>query len=118
MIAGLRICVNIGPKHPIREVCQSVKFERRPDAHALATILTLFLPVFALAGPAGFKTGPIIEGFGPVAAITDAQALLKDAHFKIAFDTAKGADGDALNATLQSAARFKALWLRVGPTPA
>ncbi|GHA86555.1 hypothetical protein GCM10009069_07200 [Algimonas arctica] len=72
----------------------------------LATILTVSLPAFALAGPADFKTGPIIDGFGPVATVAEAQTLPETAHFKVAFDTAKGSDGDALNRTLESAARF------------
>lgn len=72
----------------------------------LAVVLTLSLPALALAGPADFKTGPIIEGFGPVAVVSDAQALPKDAHFKVSFDTGKGAEGEALNRTLESAARF------------
>lgn len=72
----------------------------------LAALLTVSLPAFALAGPADFKTGPIIEGFGPVAMVTNSQSLPEDAAFKVAFDTAKGSEGDALNRTLESAARF------------
>lgn len=72
----------------------------------LAALLTLSLPAFALAGPADFKTGPIIKGFGPVAAVTEAQALPEDTRFKVAFDTATGSKGEALNRTLESAARF------------
>jgi intracellular sulfur oxidation DsrE/DsrF family protein len=72
----------------------------------LATLLAVSLPTLAFAGPADFKTGPIIEGFGPVAAVTEAQVLPENAHFKIAFDTAKGSEGDVLNRTLESAARF------------
>jgi intracellular sulfur oxidation DsrE/DsrF family protein len=72
----------------------------------LAAILTVSLPAFALAGPTDFKTGPIIEGFGPAATVAEAQALPENAHFKVAFDTSKGSDGDALNQTLESAARF------------
>lgn len=72
----------------------------------LATFLILSLPALALAGPADFKTGPIIEGFGPVAAVSDAQVLSEDAYFKISFDTGTGAEGEAFNRTLESAARF------------
>lgn len=72
----------------------------------LATLLTLTFPALALAGPTDFKTGPIIDGFGPAAAVPDAQQLPADTQFKIAFDTAKGSDGEALNKTLESAARF------------
>lgn len=70
-----------------------------------AVSLSIF-PVFALAGPADFTTGPIIEGFGPAAVVTDSMPLPEGASFFVAFDTAKGSDGEALNSTLESAARF------------
>jgi intracellular sulfur oxidation DsrE/DsrF family protein len=60
----------------------------------------------ALAGPADFKTGPIISDFGPVAAVPNAGSLPDDAHFKVSFDAAKGSEDGALNRTLESAARF------------
>jgi len=72
----------------------------------LATILTVIIPVLAFAGPADFKTGPIIDGFGAAAAVPNAAQIPADARFKIAFDTAKGSDCDALNKTLESTARF------------
>lgn len=72
----------------------------------LSAASVLLLPSFAIAGPTDFKTGPIIEGFGPAAIVPDATALANGASFKVAFDTAKGSDGDALNSTLESAARF------------
>lgn len=72
----------------------------------IATLLTLSFPALAMSGPADFSTGPIIDGFGPAATVASAQQLPEDSQFKIAFDTAKGSDGDALNKTLESAARF------------
>lgn len=60
----------------------------------------------ALAGPADFKTGPVIEGFGPAAKVPEAQSLPKGAEFRIAFDAAKAAEAGKLNRTLESAARF------------
>lgn len=74
---------------------------------AFSLIATLLLlPFTALAGPADFKTGPTIEEFGPNAAVPDGVALPSDSHFKVAFDAAKASEGDALNRTLESAARF------------
>jgi intracellular sulfur oxidation DsrE/DsrF family protein len=63
-------------------------------------------PALALDGPADFRTGPIIDGFGAAATVPDAAGLPAETQFKVAFDTAKGSDGDALNKTLESAARF------------
>jgi len=75
------------------------------------------LPAFAFAGPADFKTGPIIENFGPVAAVPAAQTLPESAHLKVSFDTATGSDGDALNKTLESAARFINMHAAAGVAP-
>ena len=71
-----------------------------------AIMLTLVCPALALAGPADFKPGPIIDGFGAASTVPDAPQLPAETRFKVAFDTAKGSDGAALNKTLESAARF------------
>lgn len=73
---------------------------------SLALLTICLLPCAALAGPPDFKTGPVFEAFGPVAAVPDAQALPASSAFKVVFDTAKGSEGDTLNRTLESAARF------------
>lgn len=72
----------------------------------LTAVSLSILPTFALAGPADFTPGPIIEGFGPAAMVTDATPLPENISFSVAFDTAKGSDGNKLNSTLESAARF------------
>jgi len=72
----------------------------------LTGVAACLLPTFAFAGPTDFTTGPIVEDFGPAATVPDAQALPENAQFKIAFDTAKGSEGDVLNSSLVSAARF------------
>ena len=71
-----------------------------------ATLLSLVFPALAFAGPADFRTGPVIDSFGAAATVPDASQLPVETQFKVAFDTAKGSDGDALNKTLESAARF------------
>lgn len=81
----------------------------------LLTVASIsLLPVVSLAGPNDFTTGPIVEGFGPAATVPDAQTIPENAHFKVAFDTAKGSEGDALNGTLVSAARFMNMHGKVG----
>lgn len=60
----------------------------------------------ASAEESAFKTGPVIEAFGPHAPVLGAAAIPAGAVFKISFDTReKAADGEA-NRTLVSAARF------------
>ena len=71
---------------------------------ALVGLSLLALP--AHAGPKTFKTGPVIEGYGPVAPLQAGWNLPADTKFRVAFDAAKAAEPDALNRTLESAARF------------
>ncbi len=59
----------------------------------------------ALAGPQDFKTGPVIEAFGPVASVPGAN-VDGEAVFKVAFDVAEAAEPGAINRRLESAARF------------
>lgn len=73
------------------------------------------LPVVALAGPTDFSTGPVIEGYGPAAIVPDATPIPEDTTFRIAFDAAD--DAEALNRTLESAARFLNMNGKAGVTP-
>lgn len=79
--------------------------------------LCALLSTSALAGPADFKTGPVIEEFGPAAMVTNAQALPEDSMFRIAFDAAKAAEAGSVNRTLESAARFLNMHAAAGVDP-
>lgn len=57
------------------------------------------------AGPGAFTTGPIIEGYGGVAAVEDAR-LGGETQFKVAYDVAKAAEPGKVNRRLETAARF------------
>ncbi len=81
---------------------------RRHDRTWLAALagLALAAPGAVSAGPEDFSTGPLIEDYGPAAGVDVTMPLPKDTVFRIAFDAAQGAGEDALNQTLNSAARF------------
>lgn len=71
----------------------------------------LFFGALAMTHPAlaqleGFKTGPVINDFGPTAAVQTDAPLSAETQFKIAFDVAKKADPGKLNRAIESAARF------------
>lgn len=84
----------------------------------LAFLAICLLPSVAFAGPDNFKTGPVFEAFGPVATVAGAQALLASSEFKISFDAAKASESEALNRTLESAARFINMHAAAGVDPA
>jgi len=92
----------------------------------MKTIIKLGLSAFcmaalsmpAYAGPDDFKTGPVIEDFGPVAPMQDGWTLSPGTKFRVAFDAAKAAEPDALNRTLESAARFINMHTAAGIKPA
>lgn len=85
--------------------------------HICLLACVILFPVAALAGPSDFQTGPVIDGFGPKAVVAEAQTLPDDITFKVAFDTAKASEGDALNRTLESAARFLNMHAAAGVDP-
>jgi len=67
---------------------------------------------------AAFSTGPVIENYGPVAAVPGALPLEPDSEFRIAFDSATPAEAGDPNRTLVSAARFINMHARAGIDPA
>ncbi|MEL7781522.1 DsrE family protein [Citromicrobium bathyomarinum] len=65
------------------------------------------LAIGAPAAAQDFTTGPVFEGFGPVADIPDADfAIPEDASFHVAFDVARPAEEGKLNRGFESAARL------------
>ena len=71
-------------------------------------MIRLLMPLALLAAPAAaqeYATGPLIADYGPVAPVEGHTPLPADAAFRVAFDTA-ASEGEGLNRTLESAARF------------
>lgn len=58
-----------------------------------------------LAGPDAFAPGPLIEGFGPVAAVEGVR-VEPETTFRVAFDVAEPAEPGEISRRLESAARF------------
>jgi len=73
----------------------------------------------ANAGAREFSSGPVIEGFGPVADMPEGSFnLLPGVEYKLLFDVAAGSkDQHALNPRLESAARFLNMHVRAGIDP-
>lgn len=59
-----------------------------------------------LAAPEDFKTGPLIEGYGPVAVVAGAERLAKNTVLNVAFDVSERSGEGVLNRNFDSAARF------------
>jgi len=79
--------------------------------------LLLVGSVSAFAGPDDFVAGKTIPAYGKIAAVDVDQRVYSYSKFKIAFDTAKGADAGELNRTLTSAARFINMHTEAGVKP-
>lgn len=69
--------------------------------------------------PEGFSTGPVIEGFGPVADMPEtAFNLVPGVKYRLLFDSAYGEkDKHELNRRLESVARFLNMHARAGIDP-
>lgn len=75
---------------------------RVPAALAAAALAA----IGAHAEESAFSTGPLIQDYGPVAAIEDARAIPDDMVFRVAFDVARASKDGAINRRLETAARF------------
>ena len=71
----------------------------------------------ASAGPEDFKTGPVIEAFGPVAPMQEGWSLPTNTALRVSFDAAKAAEPGAFNRTLESGARFINMHAAAGVDP-
>ena len=65
-----------------------------------------FLASDAFAGPDAFHEGPLIKGYGKIAAVPGASVLPEDLTFKVAWDVAKRAEADTPNRGFDTVARF------------
>lgn len=82
----------------------------------ISAVAIMLAPAAALA-QTGFETGPVIEDFGPSAAVPGANVLPEDASFNVSFDTREKAGDGEPNRTLLSAARFLNMHGRAGVDP-
>ena len=64
-----------------------------------------------------FTTGPLLEEYGPVAAVDGAEAVPADAVFKVSFDVVEAAEPGELNRSFVSAARFLNMHVAAGVSP-
>lgn len=95
-------------------------FERARRARLLwASALLCCAAAGAQDLPAGFSTGPVIEDFGPVAAMPgSAFNLVPGTRYKLLFDAATGGkDKHEVNRRLESVARFLNMHARAGIDP-
>ena len=70
----------------------------------MMAVISVMAAGHGLADPDDFKTGPVIDEFGPVATVTGAP-LDAEAQFKVAFEVADAAEPGTLNRRLESVAR-------------
>lgn len=87
----------------------------RQITSAFAALFFLITP--ALAQDAEFNTGPVLNDFGPHAAVAGAAPIATDAVFHVSFDTSTKAEDGAANRTLTSAARFINMHAAAGVDP-
>lgn len=73
---------------------------------ALTLLAGLHLGGPAIAQSDAFKTGPLIEDYGPVAIIPGSQPIPDSAKFKISFDVTAEAEPGEVNRHFVTAARF------------
>jgi intracellular sulfur oxidation DsrE/DsrF family protein len=78
-----------------------------------ATILAL-LAAPVQAQDEKFSTGPVFDGFGPVAGVDTDFVIPDGVRMRISFDVSRGAEAEKLNRTLESAARFINMHVRAG----
>lgn len=84
----------------------------------LAPLASLILAMLSLpAISAEFTTGPLIETYGPNAAVKQTVPLSGKESFKIAFDAVDKGPEDKPNSQLQSLARFLNMHARAGLDP-
>lgn len=82
-----------------------------------AAMVASLLSLTATSAQEGFKTGPLIEKYGPVAAVPGAAPLAKDTVFNVAFDVLERDGEGTLNRRFESAARFLNMNAAAGVAP-
>ncbi|WP_237067699.1 DsrE family protein [Microbulbifer guangxiensis] len=85
--------------------------------NAIAGSLGLFAAFAISANAAEFSTGPVIEGYGPVAAVEQIQPLTGKETFMVAFDATEAGGQEKANRKFESLARFLNMHVRAGVDP-
>jgi intracellular sulfur oxidation DsrE/DsrF family protein len=82
----------------------------------IANVLTLALmaPPAAAQDMSAFKSGPVLEAFGPHAPVPGMAAIPADARFSIAYDVSTPAAEGAANRRFETAARFLNMHVAAG----
>ena len=80
----------------------------------ILVVLALITSSLSAQDMSAFTTGPVFEEYGPNAPVETTMEIPEGAEFKVAFDVAAGAETGELNRTLESAARFINMHVRVG----
>ena len=80
----------------------------------ILVVLALITSPLSAQDMTAFTTGPVFEEYGPNAPVETDFEIPEGAEFKVAFDVAAGAETGELNRTLESAARFINMHVRVG----
>ncbi|MDJ0654710.1 MAG: DsrE family protein [Xanthomonadales bacterium] len=92
-------------------------------SHRVILLAGVFATSLVLAespsAPAGFSTGPAIQGYGPVSDIPDPDfSLPTDRKYRVVFDVARTPDDPAeLNRRIETVARFMNMHVRAGVKP-
>jgi len=81
---------------------------------AAAVILVSGMIAHAQTLPEAFTPGPVIEEFGPSAAVEGALPLAKDIELKVAFDIADTEERGGVNRQFETVARFLNMHARAG----
>lgn len=81
---------------------------------AILISASVLLATLGTSASDDFKTGPLINGYGPVAAVPGALGLQADTQFKVSFDLTRSADAGQLNRSIESAARFLNMHVAAG----
>tara|TARA_R110000868_G_scaffold10654_10_gene51841 strand:+ start:2110 stop:2649 length:540 start_codon:yes stop_codon:yes gene_type:complete len=68
----------------------------------------------SLAAPDDFTTGPLIEGYGAVAPVSNQMPIPDGTVFRVAFDLSRPAEVGEVNRKLDSAARFLNMHIAAG----
>ena len=91
--------------------------EKRTVTKTISTILLTCAAVFSAQSYAGieaFTRGPVFANYGENATIEGGLENAAEQHFKVAFDIFEEAEGDAVNRSFNSVARFINMHVRAG----
>lgn len=80
----------------------------------LPLLSVLVMTFGAFAGESDFTKGPLIDEYGPNAAVKQTNPVSSAQKFKVAFDIAKNGPKDSVNKRIESLARFLNMHVKAG----